>query len=112
MGKVTNAFVLVLPDRHCSGLSGKRLDSALRTCAKFALTGTLRKLDPRGRIPIEDCGLAISSEAKSATLTISIPAKREQELNAAVATAWRELLGEIDRWGVDKLITAGRQAYD
>ena len=67
------------------------------------------KLDPRGRIPIEDCSLEIASKDKAAIFTISIPAEREQEMNAAAATALQELLGQIDRWGVDKLIAAGRK---
>ena len=84
---------------------------ALDTFARFALTGTLQKLDPGGRIPIEDCQLSISSKDKSVTLVISIDAKREKELAPAVATAYQDLLSEIDRWGIDELIAAGRKAY-
>ena len=109
--KKKSVFVLVLHDRHCSGISNDRLDQALDTFARFALQGVLQKLDPNGRIPIEDCSLAISTNDKSATLYISVPPKREKELAAAVNAVYKDLLGEIDRWGIDELIKAGRKAY-
>ena len=109
--KHTDVFVLKLLDHHCSGLTDEKLNRALDTFARFALTGTLQKLDPGGRIPIEDCRLSISPENKTATLIISIDAKREKELAPAVATAYKNLLNEVNHWGIDSLITAGRKAY-
>lgn len=110
-GKKKSAFVLKLEDRHCSGLSEARLDRALDTLVRFALTGVMQKLDPRGRIPIEDCSLSISTKDKAATLIISIDAKREKELASAVQAVYKDLLSQIDRFGIDQLIAAGRRAY-
>lgn len=111
MDKKKDGFMLVLLDRHCSGHTEEKLNQALDTFARFALQGVLQKLDPGGRIPIEDCSLSISVKDKSATLAISISAEREKELVSAVDAVYKDLLGEIDRWGIDKLIAAGRKAY-
>ena len=110
-GKKTLDFGLVLPDRHCSNLTEGKLDRALDTFARFALQGVLQKLDPRGRIPIEDCSLSTFSEDKRVMLSISIDAKRAKELASAVNAVYEDLLSEIDRWGIDELIAAGRKAY-
>ena len=104
-------FVLELPERHCSTLTEKQLDSALKTLARFALKGMFDKLDPGGRIPIEDCSLSIDSEHKCATLIISIPVERRNEILAASTAVYKDLLGEIDRWGIDQLIATGRKTY-
>ena len=111
MKKKKSVFVLVLHDRHCSGISNDRLDQALDTFARFALQGVLQKLDPNGRIPIEDCSLATSADEKSATLYISVPSRREKELAAAVNAVYKDLLGQINHWGIDGLIKAGHKAY-
>jgi len=58
-----------------------------------------------------DGGLDSTAKDKSATLAISISAEREKELVSAADAVYKDLLGEIDRWGIDKLIAAGRKAY-
>ncbi len=111
MSKKKSVFVLVLLDRHCSGLAETKLDKVLDIFVRFALTGVLQKLDPGGRIPIEDCSLSFSAKDKSATLAITIPEEREEELAAAVNAVYQDLLSQIDRWGIDELIAAGHRAY-
>ena len=101
---------IVLEERHYIGLTEAKLDKALDTLARFALTGILQKLDPNGRIPIEDCSLAISTKDRSATVGISIAADREQELASAFAAVSKDLLSQIDQYGIDELIAAGRRA--
>jgi hypothetical protein len=111
MEKKKIGLSLVLEERHYTGLTDAKLDKALDTLARFALTGILQKLDPNGRIPIEDCSLVTSSEAKSATVGILIVADREQELASAFAAVSKDLISQIDRYGIDELIAAGRRAY-
>jgi hypothetical protein len=114
MEKKKFAFVLALLDRHYSGLSQVKLDQALKIFAKFALQGALQKmdkLDPVRRIPIEDCSLVFSSAEKSATLSISTSANHEKLLASAVAEVYKDLLSQIDQYGIDALIAAGRKAY-
>jgi hypothetical protein len=111
MEKKKIGLSIVLEDRHVVGLSEEKLDKALDTLARFALTGILQKLDPNGRIPIEDCSLVTSTKARSAIVGISIAADREQELSTAFAAVSKDLISKIDQYGIEKLISAGRSAY-
>ncbi len=110
-GKIEVECVLEIADRHSTGLSEAKLDEALQTCARFALGEVLKACDPRGRIPIEDCRFIRQDVGNSIVVGVSIPVEREGEVSAAAAAAATKLLGDIDRWGIDALITAGRQAF-
>ena len=114
MEKKKNLFVLKLLDNQCAGPSPQELDKALDTLGRFALKGTLEKMDQRDRsyrIPIEDCGIMVSVGDKSASLTISTPPSQEQMLASTVAEVYQDLQKQINQYGVGALITAGRQTY-
>ena len=110
MGKKKTGFQIILEDRHCSGLTDEQLGQALDTFARFVLNGVLMKLDPGGRIPIEDCSISGSTASKSAFLSISIIAERDEELLSAYTSVYGDILSQIERYGIDELIAAGRRA--
>ncbi len=111
MEKIKDQFILKLEDRQCSGLTEEKLKFALDTLARFTLQGVWEKLDAKGKILAEDCKITISTQDKAAVLVISISPEREGELGGAVMTVYQDLYGQIDRWGIDKLIEAGKKAY-
>jgi hypothetical protein len=111
MAKKKVGFTLGLQDHQVQGITPAELEKALDTLARFALSGIFQRMDPNGKIPIGDCELSISSITKSATLGISIDPKREQELAGAVAAVYKDLTSQIDRFGIQELIKAGRRAY-
>jgi hypothetical protein len=108
-GKIEVECVLEIAERHSAGLSEAKIDEALATCARFALGEVLKACDPQGQIPIEDCRFIRSETGNSIVVGVSIPVEREGEVSAAAAAAAKKLLADIDRWGIDALITAGRQ---
>lgn len=114
MAKQKNGFNLSLSDQQCTGISGTRLDKALEIFAKFALRGTLDKMDGLShvpRIPIEDCSLSIHPSTKSVTLSIMVDDKYEKDLASAVAAVYQDLRSQINRYGIQTMIDAGRRAY-
>ena len=114
MAKQKSGFSLSMTDQQCAGVSGASLYKALEIFAKFALRGTLDKMDGLShvpRIPIEDCSLIIDSPSKSVMLSIMIPPEHEQELAAAVAAVYQDLRNQINRFGINVMIDAGIKAY-
>jgi len=114
MAKKKIGFNLSLTDYQCVGISGANLDKALEIFAKFALKGTLDKMDALShipRIPIEDCALSIHQSTKSVTLSIKIDGKYEKDLAAAVAAVNQDLTTQINRYGIQTMIDAGKRAY-
>ena len=114
MAKKKIGFSLSLTDQQCTGISGARLEKALEIFAKFALKGTLDKMDGLSyvpRIPIEDCALSTHPLTKSVTLSIMIDGKYEKDLAAAVATVNQDLQQQINRYGIQTMIDAGIRAY-
>jgi len=110
--KIEVECVLEITDRHAAGLPEAELEEALQTCARFALGEVLKACDPQGRIPIEDCRFIRQDVGNSIVVGISVPVEREGEVSTAATAAAKKLLGDIDRWGIEALISAGRDAFD